>query len=304
MVGRHKAVAERKLEWRVTSQIGAHGDARVDAQDQSISDNQIHLWWIDVQKLLDSELDSAARAQYRQLLAEPEITCAKRIINDVRRQRYLGGRAGLRILLSGYTGIVNTELEFGYGNRGKPKLLNAVKPGKLEFNYTLSSRFALYAFSLNRALGIDLEVFPRTVAAGQLAKRILTDLEQAHWRTLQKEQQNEAMLACWTRKEAYGKVLGVGIRYAMNRVNLFTGLHQDRWRTKVSGLFAKETSGETIGEIHEVSGVQLGLPVAGVASLMYSETADEFTADECNSVVAQGVSRNIEPELRAFRLQV
>ena len=66
MVGRHKAVAERKLEWRVTTQIGAHGDARVDAQDQSISDNQIHLWLIDVQKLLDSELDSAARAQCRQ----------------------------------------------------------------------------------------------------------------------------------------------------------------------------------------------------------------------------------------------
>ena len=112
------------------------------------------------------------------------------------------------------------------------------------------------------------------------------------------------MLACWTRKEAYGKVLGVGIRYAMNRVNLFTGLHQDRWRTKVSGLFANETSGETSGEIRELFGVQLGLPVAGVASLMYSETVDEFTADEFNGVVEQGVSRNIAPELRAFRLQV
>ncbi len=303
MVGRHKAVAERKLEWcrttQIGSQMGTHGDARVDAQDQSISDNQIHLWLIDVQKLLDPELDSGVSAQHRRLLAEPEITRAKRIINDVRRQRYLGGRAGLRILLSGYTGIVNAELEFGCGNRGKPKLLNTVSAGKLEFNYTLSSRFALYAFSLNRALGVDLEVFPRTITTARLAKRILTDLEQTHWRMLQKEQQNEAMLACWTRKEAYGKVLGVGIRYAMNRVNLFTRLHQDRWRTKVSGLFANETSGETSGEIRQVFGIQLGLPVSGVASLMYSETTDGF-----NGVVEQGVSRNIEPELRAFRLQV
>ena len=51
-------------------------------------------------------------------------------------------------------------------------------------------------------------------------------------------------------------------------------------------------------------GFNLDCLFAGVASLMYSETVDEFTADEFNGVVEQGVSRNIAPELRAFRLQV
>lgn len=270
MVNRHKAVTECKLEWCVSSPPQS-------IKAESIKDGQIHLWLVDVEKLLGVNAK-------QELLTEAEITRAQRICNDAHRQRYLGGRVGLRLLLSAYTGIANAELAFGYGTRGKPKLLNTVSAGRLEFNYTLSNRFALYAFALNRALGVDLEIFPRTVATGQLAKRILTDHEQTAWCQVEKKQQNDVMLACWTRKEAYGKVLGVGIRYAMNQVNLFTDLQQAQWRTKISGLFSNETS----GQVRALFGIQLGLPVAGVASLMYSQ---------------DGFDDVVEPELRAFQLQ-
>ena len=73
------------------------------------------------------------------------------------------------------------------------------------------------------------------------------------------------MLACWTRKEAYGKVLGVGIRYTMNQAPLFLELHRDQWTACVAGLFGNEQH-----EIQQVSGIQLELPFPAVASLMYA----------------------------------
>ncbi len=282
MVGRAGAVVERQLEWRCT------------VEDQNIQHNEIHLWLIDVQKLPGPGIES----RYPGWLSEAEITRANTIINDAHRQLYLGGRAGLRRLLSGYSGIAGSELELACQNRGKPWLKNTVPGGALAFNYTLSRGFALYAFALDRVLGIDLEIFPRSINAGLLAKRKLTNAEQMCWREIPAAQRNDAMLACWTRKEAYGKALGVGIRYAMNQVALFTDLQQDQWRTAVFGLFANETS----EEISQLCGIQLALPVPGAACLMYAPGVDDV--DAIKGAAQENVSGHIGPALQAFRRHI
>ena len=99
------------------------------------------------------------------------------------------------------------------------------------------------------------------------------------------------MLACWTRKEAYGKLLGVGIRYNMHQVTLFTDLQCDSWCTGVSGLFDDEEPADA----GEVCGVQLQLPVPGAAALMYCRPG--------STVNGRGARSKIAPELLAFQLQ-
>ena len=300
-----KAVAEYSLSWHNLS-VGQCSKLQLDR-------NQIHLWIVRLAELMEQEtphnppsltipirsgLSASTLPAFNaaELLTTAENTRARKIIDNLHRQHYLGGRAGLRILLSAYTGIANADLEFGYGSRGKPSLLNTVAVGRLAFNYTLSSGYALYAFAWNRQLGVDIEVFPRSIAVNRLAKRILTKSEQTAWNTVHKQQQNQAMLACWTRKEAYGKLLGVGIRYTMNQVDLCTDLQRVRWLTEVAGLFDQQVGGQkqpTKQYSEPLRGVQLGLPVAGVASLMYAE---DRTLTGCQTM-------HDAPALSAFQLR-
>ncbi len=283
-------VAERQFEWQNVT-LG---------QDLNLSlgNNQIHIWVVKLRNLTGSGSPSI----YASLLTATENSRASRIVSAANRQHYLGGRVGLRILLSAYTGVVNADLEFGYGSREKPRLINSCENGKLAFNYTLSSGYALYGFSRDRELGVDLEVFPRSIDVTGLAKRIFTADERRSWEAIPEEQKNDAMLACWTRKEAYGKALGVGIRYAMNQVRLFVDLHHDQWRTPVSGLFEK-TNGRNPSLLQ---GVQLGLPVPAAASLMYSKNYDSAATADRNFRNTSGLGQLVEnaPILSAFKLHL
>ena len=183
----------------------------------------------------------------------------------------LGGRAGLRHLLCAYSGLDNAALRLGRGHRGKPRLLNRL-PGdhggdggrELCFNYSLSGGWALYAFAWNRALGIDLETWPRANNTAGLARRVLSAAELKAWRKLPAPAAAAAMLACWTRKEAYGKALGVGIRYHMRRAEVFADAGP-RWQCAVAGLFPGSVADTQARVLH---GVQLATPFPGIAALV------------------------------------
>ncbi len=322
-----KAVAECPFFWNDTA-TGA-------CSKQSLQKNQIHLWMVSLNGFATryacsskngcsttAAMSDLSVPPDAEILTQAENKRASRIVNNARRKDYLGGRVGLRTLLSAYTGISNAELEFGYGSRGKPRLLNTVSKRKLAFNYSLSRGYALYAFGWDMELGVDLEIFPRTISTDRLAKRILTEREQGAWHSVDQAQRHHAMLACWTRKEAYGKVLGVGIRYNMNQVNLFTDLQQARWCSTVSGLFDNEAACSELfpqllppqslrplkQPIQQLQGVQLALPVCGVASLMYAENTEntmpaneaENAVSECNRAGSVAISHN--PELSTFQL--
>lgn len=269
-------VVERQLNWTASP------------PGLELHSNQIQLWFADLNQFLSSEMEK----KFLNILTSAEKNRAEKIINTNHRKLYLGGRIGLKFLLSGLTGIENQNLSFGYGSRGKPEILNPLSQGKLEFNYTLSKNYGLYAFSWDCSVGVDLEIFPRTINAELLAKRKLAPSEQNTLQQIPKIQRNDAMLACWTRKEAYGKVLGVGIRYMVNEVALFTDLNADSWCVEPIGLFEKEDAQSPgLYEFGLLGGVQVSLPAQGSASLMYSKTKS-------------GQHRSEEPELTAFQLKI
>ncbi len=228
---------------------------------------QIHLWVVmpEAMRMMFEE------PRYRRMLSERERYRASRIADPVKQRLYVAGRAGSRVLLECYTGAGHTGLEFVSGPRGKPELRRSACYGGLKFNYTVSADHALYGFARNRNLGVDMEIFPRSVAADRFSRRILTAREIRSWGGIPADQANNAMLCCWTRKEAYGKLLGVGIRYAMNRVTLFNRLERDHWHTGVAGLF--EGGSPVPGG--RLCGIQVGLPVAGAAALMFDRGAAE-----------------------------
>ena len=246
-----------------------------------LTDNQIHIWLVPLDQLTVTGLN------------EREAERARRIVDPEKRRLYSGGRIGLRLLLEGYTGIDRDALGFEYGERGKPFLQSNPEqtdfdPKALGFNYTVSRGYALYTFSWNRELGIDIEVFPRYINLALLSKRILGARESREWNQIPDRYKHRAMLACWTRKEAYGKLLGVGIRYQMHDAELFVDLKNPGWTSKVTGLFDDEQA----DDIETVSGVQLGMPIEAAASVMYHGPVDNSQT--------QGSGGNLHPELLGF----
>ena len=262
-IARDRGVSRYQLDW-----TGA-------AICQPLESNQIHLWMLDLRDMGSEVL--------RSRLMEGEFARAARIKDTVKRQLYLGGRYGLRQLLSKYSGISNAELKFGYSSRGKPFLLHQEPGGEIRFNYTLSKDKVLYGLSRQHEIGVDMEVLPREISHSLMAKRHLTAKEQKVWRELPDAMRHNAMLCCWTRKEAYGKTLGVGIRYHMNRVTLFDHLESARWRLRRCGIFSGT---DTQNMPDQFEGVQLQMPFDAEACLMY------------------GVDDDATPEIRAAQLTI
>ena len=157
--------------------------------------------------------------------------------------------AALRALLCGY-GV--RDPAFCINAHGRPALDPPPRP-PLDFNYSHAGGWALFAFARQRVLGVDLEIPPRRfINPDRLAAARLTPAEQRAWRAFPDHARDTALLACWTRKEAHGKALGVGVRYPMRTTCLFAD--PGRWDWQADGVF----------------GLQLALPDGALAALAYT----------------------------------
>ena len=155
------------------------------------------------------------------LLSEMETRRAQRFRLDEHRSRWVAARALLKRLAARYVECDPMEIRLGFGEIGKP-FLKSPNPCDLRFNYTDSGGCLIYAFARGFELGVDLEKLPRSTNYTALAARKLSQAERAVFEQVPPEGRELAFLASWTRKEAYGKALGVGIRYPMHEISLMS----------------------------------------------------------------------------------
>jgi 4'-phosphopantetheinyl transferase len=139
-------------------------------------------------------------------LSAEEQQRAQRLLDGQKRHYFRAGRAALRNLLGAYTGTPPRELPFAFGPHGKPFLPDS----PLQFNFSNSGELGLLAVSSDRAVGIDIEYRDRNISVQRLAAHIFTADEATAFQQLPHAEQHAALLAAWTRKEAYIKALGRG----------------------------------------------------------------------------------------------
>lgn len=175
---------------------------------------EVHLWW---QDLSSPRLDFDALYSFLTPLEKQRV---EKLKIPLHKRRYVMARGLSKWLLSRYLDCEISELQFGFGPYGKPYLRNPSEMGQLYFNYSDSAGWALYAIAWNRELGVDLESRSRRVNYRRIVQRLFTPTESKVLLGLPETQQKEAFLTCWTRKEAYGKALGVGIRYPFHIISL------------------------------------------------------------------------------------
>jgi 4'-phosphopantetheinyl transferase len=165
----------------------------------SLGGTEVHVWAAD----LEAGLEHEARA----LLSAEERARADRFHFAHDRRHFAVARARLRSLLGLYLGADPRALIFSYGANGKPSLSGS----RLRFNASHSGGRALFAFTKDREVGIDIERERDLEDPLTLAGRFFAPAEAQVLRGLSRDEVVPAFFRCWTRKEAYIKATGRGL---------------------------------------------------------------------------------------------
>jgi len=150
------------------------------------------------------------------MLADDERNRAARFHFDRDRNRYIQGRAALRVLLGRYLDIPPREVRLQYQAHGKPELAPPGDSRSLRFNVSNSGGLALIAAGGGRELGIDVEKVRPLPDLLDVARRFFSAREVKALLATDANRRGEAFFACWTRKEAFLKVTGAGLSYPLS----------------------------------------------------------------------------------------
>ena len=173
-----------------------------------LENHEVHVW----RAVLD--VSGPALQRLRHILAPDERARADRFHFQKDQEHFVVARGALRTILGRYLQRAPELVAFRYGLRGKPELAEpseAGEAGPLTFNVSHSHGLALYAVSVRRAVGIDVEHVRPFPSSHQIAERFFSAEEIAGLCSLPDDVQQEAFFRCWTRKEAILKAKGEGL---------------------------------------------------------------------------------------------
>lgn len=185
---------------------------QISTQHPPLEQNCVHLWRANL------DLPGARVDELAKLLSADELAKANRFCFPHLQRRFIVARAVLRQLLAGYLQINPQTVKFAYGDRGKPYL--DLEHNHLQFNLAHSQEYALYGFSYNYPLGVDLEYLREMPDAAKIAQRFFTPQEFQLIDCLQGKQQQEVFFKLWTAKEAYLKATGTGLSGSLNGIDI------------------------------------------------------------------------------------
>jgi 4'-phosphopantetheinyl transferase len=185
-----------------------------------LDDATIDLWFLNL-----AATDDASRL-YWDFLDEEERSRAERFRSPKAQNNFVRTRGHLRFLLGQYLNENPRRFGFIANDHGKPRLRDSREDRGVVFNISHSGDVAVLAFSLDAALGVDIELpRPHRDLEG-LANMCLAPAELAWWRRYPPDQRLTGFTRLWVCKEAFVKAVGRGIGLGLTKVNVsrdFTG---------------------------------------------------------------------------------
>ena len=171
----------------------------------ALQEGHLHVW----RACLDVEPPTQRRLS--ESLSHDECDRAARFYFEKHRRRFTAGRGLLRSLLGKYLDLPPDEIIFSYNEHGKPRLTPDQNQSDLRFNLSHSDELALFAFTMGRGIGVDVERIRPERSTRGIAERFFAPREVAALFALSDDQHTAAFFRCWTRKEAYLKAKGAGM---------------------------------------------------------------------------------------------
>ncbi len=170
----------------------------------------VHIWRASL------EISRETQEKYAGVLTDFERARAERFIHERDRVSYIASHGFLRELLARYLDCPPERLEFSAGPHGKPAISRPDSPVALCFNLSHAHGVGVAAIARGRAIGVDVEKIRPEFAGEEIAERYFSEAEIAELKQVRLEQRVMAFFLCWTRKEAYVKALGEGLRFPLD----------------------------------------------------------------------------------------
>jgi len=138
------------------------------------------------------------------------------------RNRWIAGRASLRMIIGEALGVAPAAVAIVRGRRGRPQLA----PGSAgpDFNVSHTGNVALIALGAGLApgerIGVDIELADRVLNVERLSRKVLTARERGEDATLDPDARRRAFLRRWTCKEAMSKATGDALSAPFGRLDV------------------------------------------------------------------------------------
>jgi len=184
---------------------------KIPPADLLLSEKEIHIWCAAL------DLPIINMQKVHELLSIDERVKAGRFHFGRDRKRFIIRYGILRKILGCYLDVDPSELRFCYGKNGKPRLAELFDNGMIHFNMSHSEGLALYGFSLDREIGVDIERFCEIPEIDKIVEQIFSRKEKDIFRSLPENEKKEAFFKCWTRKEAFVKAVGDGLSRSLDK---------------------------------------------------------------------------------------
>jgi 4'-phosphopantetheinyl transferase len=192
--------------------MGTSPQWRLPHDNVTLSTRDVHVWRACL------TVSTSRLADFHAVLADDERHRAVRFRNPQHGAHYTVGRGVLRMLLGRYLDCQPQDICFLYSDYGKPSIKDAT--ATLRFNLSHSQELALYAFTHQREIGIDIEYIRAISSHDQIAEQFFSPNENRALRALPRAQQTIGFFNCWTRKEAYIKAHGEGLSLPLHQFDV------------------------------------------------------------------------------------
>lgn len=192
--------------------IGAMAESALFAQPSLPPPDAVQLW------LVRPLSESGAVGRLERLLSCDEVARAARFRMEADRAGFVSLHAAARIVLGAACGRSPASLVFHRLPGHKPILADA---NGLHFSLSRSRGIALIGVAA-APLGVDVEAIRPIPDADAIALRYFAASEAAGIAALPAARRLHAFFACWSRKEAFVKAVGLGLAFPLDRFELDT----------------------------------------------------------------------------------
>jgi len=184
-----------------------------------LAEHKVHVWSASL------TLDPVILDKFNSALSGEERARAERFVFERDRDSFTAAHGILRDVLARYLKCAPGGVNYICGPDGKPAVSSPGSRHPLRFNLSHSHGIAVIAIADGREIGVDVEKIRPEFAGLEIASRYFSVEEVEELRALPASLQAEGFFLCWTRKEAYVKALGEGLRFPLDsfRVSLSPG---------------------------------------------------------------------------------
>jgi len=179
----------------------------------------VHVWraWLDTPGVPVSNLWESLSVRERER--------AERFRSPEHRSRFVAMHGVLRAILGAYLRLSPGDLQFTYSALGKPEVENTLG---LRFSASRSQNIGLFAITLARAIGVDVEQVRPIEDAERIATAFFHPAEYEELMRTPEPVRLEMFCALWTKKEAYVKALGTGLSLPLESFSV-VGPPPEQW---------------------------------------------------------------------------